>query len=161
MIADKILLVDSAYKPLGLITWQDCYKKLATNKIHFLVKPDIVQLVHRIVSFNIKVSYSKQNIILRDRRICQYCGKKCEKSNATVDHIVPESRGGETSFLNCVLACKACNSKKQDKTAKEAKMKLLKIPTEPTFFSLLTERMPSATLKRFYTWLNTTCEIKK
>lgn len=153
-----ILLVDRAYQPLGLITWQDCYKKIAINKARFLVEPDIVQLIHRVVTFNFKVSYSKKNIILRDKQICQYCGKVCEKSESTVDHILPDSRGGKTSFLNCVLACKKCNSKKEDKTPQEANMKLLRIPVEPSFVSLLLARVSSKILEKFYAHINNACK---
>lgn len=160
MFPDKILMVDKAYKPLGLITWQDCYKKLAVNKVRFLVEPDIVQLMHRIVSFDIQISYSKKNIALRDKNICQYCGIKCGHNNASIDHVIPESRGGETSFLNCVLACIGCNTKKRDKTPHEAGMKLLRAPFKPNFLSLLMEKMSSDTLTKFYAWANTACESK-
>lgn len=159
MVPDKMLLVDKVFKPLGLISWKDAYKKMATDKAFFILEPDVLQLKHRIVPFDIKVRYSKENIILRDNGTCQYCGKKCQGNNATIDHVFPESRGGETSFLNCVLACEQCNSNKRNKTPEEAGMKLLRQPTKLTFFSLLHLDLGQNILDKFHDWMRSACEV--
>jgi 5-methylcytosine-specific restriction endonuclease McrA len=56
------------------------------------------------------------------------------KNSATIDHVQPRSRGGKTSWKNCVASCKFCNRKKANKTPHEANMPLLTIPAEPSPF---------------------------
>lgn len=77
------------------------------------------------------VKLSKRNIFLRDHYTCQYCGKSYIQSKLTIDHVVPRSRGGTTTWKNVVTACNFCNVKKGDKLLTEAGMKLLKEPTTP------------------------------
>lgn len=78
-----------------------------------------------------QAKYSRKNILARDKMICQYCAIKCTTKTATLDHIVPKSRGGENSWTNIVTCCKKCNNKKDNKTPAEARMKLLSVPTKP------------------------------
>lgn len=68
---------------------------------------------------------------LRDGGICQYSGKPLNFSEASIDHIMPQSRGGETSWENCVLCERLLNSQKGDKTPAEAGLKLRTTPLEP------------------------------
>jgi len=63
---------------------------------------------------------SRNAILKRDRYRCAYCGQ----TGTTMDHIVPKSRGGHTTWTNCVAACQACNVKKANKTPQEAGMRL-------------------------------------
>lgn len=69
------------------------------------------------------IAFSKKNILRRDNYKCQYCGEN--QKILTVDHILPKSRGGKTSWTNVVTACKPCNLSKGSQTAVEAGMKLL------------------------------------
>lgn len=74
---------------------------------------------------------SKDAIYNRDNGICQYSGKKVDRHSATVDHIVPRSKGGADSWTNLVLCSKDINSKKGNKTNSEAGLTLLKAPVAP------------------------------
>lgn len=74
---------------------------------------------------------SKDAIYNRDNGICQYSGKKVDRHSATVDHIVPRSKGGADSWTNLVLCSKDINSKKGNKTNSEAGLTLLKAPIAP------------------------------
>ena len=56
----------------------------------------------------------------RDRRRCAYCGGP----GATINHIQPASRGGESTWLNTITACVACNGAKGGRTPSEAGMPL-------------------------------------
>ena len=78
-----------------------------------------------------KVTFSRKNLLKRDRRLCQYCGCKVSTSSFTIDHIQPRSRGGATSWMNCVIACVDCNLLKDNRTPEEAGMKLLNQPATP------------------------------
>ena len=67
---------------------------------------------------------SRKNIMLRDRYTCQYCDKVFPASQLTMDHIMPQSRGGKDTWANLVCACQFCNRKKADRTPEEAGMML-------------------------------------
>lgn len=83
------------------------------------------------------VGFSFRAVHERDHWTCAYCGRSVSKAPATqallatVDHIVPVSRGGESSWLNLVSACRACNGRKSDRTPAEAGMALRFEPFDP------------------------------
>ncbi|MFQ5521267.1 MAG: HNH endonuclease, partial [Candidatus Methylomirabilia bacterium] len=78
-----------------------------------------------------RVAFNKKNILRRDSHACQYCGRRGER--LTVDHIVPRSRGGETTWTNVVAACLRCNLQKGNRTLREARMALIREPSYPRF----------------------------
>ena len=80
-----------------------------------------------------RVVFNRPNLARRDDYTCQYCGVSLGERKLTVEHILPRSRGGPTSWENCVAACGDCNSKKADSLPAEAGMKLKKRPHEPTW----------------------------
>ncbi len=67
----------------------------------------------------------------RDAGICQYSGRKLDRHDGNIDHVVPRSRGGKTSWDNCVLAHRAINSRKADRLPHEAGLRLRKRPSAP------------------------------
>lgn len=77
------------------------------------------------------IKFTQKNLWERDNYTCQYTGKKINKFNGNIDHVVPRSKGGKTSWENCVLAHKEINAKKANNTPEEAGLKLLKKPNEP------------------------------
>lgn len=78
-----------------------------------------------------RVHFSRRTLFKRDNHECQYCGKKPRNDDLTIDHILPRSQGGTTTWENCVLACYACNAHKADRTPKQANMKLMREPSKP------------------------------
>ncbi len=77
------------------------------------------------------IKLSKKNVFLRDHYTCQYCGKSYAQNKLTIDHVIPRSRGGTTTWENVVTACHYCNIKKGDRHLMEANMQLLKKPSKP------------------------------
>jgi 5-methylcytosine-specific restriction endonuclease McrA len=75
--------------------------------------------------------FSLRNVWERDGGVCQYTGRRLKPSEGNIDHIVPRSRGGATSWENCVLAHREVNSRKADRTPEEAGLKLLRAPSVP------------------------------
>lgn len=74
---------------------------------------------------------SARNIRERDGNRCQYTGKVLGPEEGNIDHVMPRSRGGATSWKNCVLASKQVNSKKADRTPDEAGLSLVRKPAAP------------------------------
>jgi 5-methylcytosine-specific restriction endonuclease McrA len=83
-----------------------------------------------------RVRFSRFNIYARDDDTCQYCGRRCRRSELNLDHIVPRSRGGTTNWENVVCSCVPCNLKKGGRTPEEAGMRLLHPPTRPRWTPL-------------------------
>lgn len=95
------------------------------------MKPKIVRMLYQISDIASRhIKYNRQRVFLRDKYTCQYCGAK--PSKLTIDHVMPESRGGKTTYENCVTACFECNCFKDDRTPEEAGMKLRRKPFHPS-----------------------------
>jgi 5-methylcytosine-specific restriction endonuclease McrA len=78
-----------------------------------------------------RVHFSRRTIYRRDNNQCNYCGARPGTSELSIDHIMPRSRGGLTTWENCCLACTKCNRKKGNKTPEEAGMALIRKPFKP------------------------------
>jgi 5-methylcytosine-specific restriction endonuclease McrA len=78
-----------------------------------------------------KISLNNKALFARDRNMCAYCGQMHEGLKLSRDHIIPISRGGQNKWMNCVTACKRCNTLKNDRTLDEAGMELLYLPYIP------------------------------
>ena len=76
-------------------------------------------------------------LFARDRYTCQYCGKTLNSGELTLDHVIPRSRSGETTWENLVACCHPCNNKKGNRTPEETGMRLAR---QPKPFSLHTSR---------------------
>ena len=78
---------------------------------------------------------SRKNILLRDRNTCQFCGRVFPAAELTLDHVVPRSRGGRSSWENLVACCYQCNNRKGDRTPEEAGIKLVRRPRPFTLYT--------------------------
>ncbi len=81
--------------------------------------------------------FNRRNVFARDGNQCQYCGRHFPTSELSLDHVVPRSRGGMTSWENIVCACVACNVRKGGRTPLEARMQLVRQPVKPKRSPLL------------------------
>ena len=98
--------------------------------------PSIIRLLVIVrMSQRMNIQLTKQNILKRDRKTCQYCGRT--EGHMTVDHVIPRSLGGTESWENLVCACSSCNNIKGDRTPNEAGMSLVRRPHKPSLFSFL------------------------
>ena len=77
------------------------------------------------------VTFCRRNLFKRDHYACQYCGIQPGSDELTVDHVLPRSQGGVSSWENCVLACVSCNKRKADRTPEQAGMHLRHYPVRP------------------------------
>ena len=108
----------------------DDVKTISTPGFNLAV-PEVIMLTrfHRFPPRQVK--FSRRNIYQRDNHTCQYCGMTPPKDEITIDHVIPRSRGGKTTWENIVLACVKCNTKKGSKSPGEAGLRLLTVPRRP------------------------------
>jgi 5-methylcytosine-specific restriction endonuclease McrA len=93
--------------------------------------PEVIVLKHYGARPPAKVGFNRQNLFKRDEHSCQYCGVELPGSKLQVEHVLPRSKGGPTTWTNCVAACDSCNSRKANQTPRQAGMKLRKKPAAP------------------------------
>lgn len=136
LFTDKARVVDEDYATYDFESWTDLgklfdskeYIKTARLKIPV---PEVLLLGTGSQPSYRRVTFSRKNLLKRDRRTCQYCGCKVSTSDFTIDHIQPRSRSGPLSWTNCVIACVKCNLRKDNRTPAEAGMTLLSEPKIP------------------------------
>lgn len=85
--------------------------------------------------------FNRRNLFARDNHSCQYCGRALPLSQLSIDHVVPRSRGGPTTWENVVCSCLNCNTSKGGRTPQEARMPLLSEPRRPTQNPLLAVKL--------------------
>jgi 5-methylcytosine-specific restriction endonuclease McrA len=112
------------------IVWKS--KKEEGKKQTIFKAPAVVRLRHATKAGPMRVKFSRTNVYSRDNRECQYCGEPCSLKDLTLDHVVPKSMGGRTTWNNIVSCCRDCNTKKADRTPKQAEMKLINKPSYPS-----------------------------
>lgn len=101
-------------------------------RLHLRV-PEVIMLSQYDRLPSAAVSFSRRNVYKRDHWTCQYCGSQPGGEELTIDHVLPRSQGGQSTWDNCVLACVACNKRKADRTPEQAGMKLRKPPVRPNW----------------------------
>jgi 5-methylcytosine-specific restriction endonuclease McrA len=111
------------------------YENPIMTTVGNFIRPLIIRLL-KYIKFRRKrdIKISRARIYQRDKYVCVYCGGN---KKLTIDHVIPKSRGGENSWENMVTCCFDCNSRKGNKTPKEANMTLRVKPYEPSVFSEL------------------------
>ena len=111
--------------------------------------PEVIHLVAYNKIPKCRIPFSRRNLYKRDKNTCQYCGGKPGTEELSIDHIIPRSKGGKSTWTNCVLACVPCNAKKSNRTPEQAGMKLLKKPKEPHWSITTAIGMKLTSLKHF------------
>ncbi len=156
-----VLLLNTTYEPLTIISAKRAFKLLFSKKAHpieytnffaYTVRskikiPSVIQIAYFIKKPYTKPKFSKKAVFIRDNYQCQYCGTFTTKP--TIDHVLPRSKGGKTTWQNVVTACPSCNNKKSNKTLKEANLKLIREPKEPNYIVYTTF---THGVKRMETW---------
>lgn len=97
--------------------------------------------------------FSRRNIFARDNHCCMYCGSRFPLSELSLDHVMPRSRGGPTSWENVVSSCVRCNVRKGGRTPQEARMKLVNEPVRPKRSPLLGVKLSNPKYSSWKPWL--------
>ena len=101
-----------------------------------------------------RVRFSRLNIYARDNDTCQYCGKNLPRSDLNLDHVMPRSQGGKTTWENVVCSCVPCNLKKGGRTPEQADMRLLKKPVRPRWTPLFRGATRKVTYREWLPFLH-------
>lgn len=145
----KVLVLNGDYTAITLCSVQKAFVLLYLDKAELIAnkegaflrtvsrafpKPSIIKL-QRYVRVPYKgIALSRHNIMKRDHFECQYCGST---KNLTLDHVLPRSRGGDSSWGNLLTACARCNHAKGHRTPEEAGLIVRQKPRKPTLSSFL------------------------
>jgi 5-methylcytosine-specific restriction endonuclease McrA len=116
--------------------------------------PDVILLTRYGDIPEKKLVFTRANIFRRDRHTCQYCGAQPGMEQLTIDHVIPKSRGGQTTWTNCSLACWDCNSRKANRTPEEAGMVLRSKPIKPDWSPRLVMQRVRNTPKNWKRFVN-------
>jgi len=99
------------------------------------------------------VRFNRKNLFARDQHTCQYCGRNEPSHKLSLDHVIPRSHGGPTTWENIVCCCLRCNSRKGGRTPKQARMKLLTQPAKPRVSPLLIQSINDPRYESWKTFL--------
>lgn len=139
--------VDEEYQLFDFASWSDLAAVVGHETIGLVDRKIRVPRVILLTAYNRMPSrdirFSRINILIRDNYTCQYCHKQFSKSSLNLDHVIPRSKGGLSTWENVVASCLRCNCRKGGQTPREAGMRLMKPPKKPShypFSTLLTRR---------------------
>jgi 5-methylcytosine-specific restriction endonuclease McrA len=167
-MSDTLLLNSDAqpvsFLPLSTLTWQDAIKYMVLDKARVLAWHDgwivhsaswetpvpSVMMLTEYMKPKSTIRYSKSNVFLRDNYTCAYCGDRLEKRECTLDHILPTSHGGKTTFENTVCSCGPCNANKGNNKKIVPKFK----PHKPDFWELVNKRKKMEFQVKHSVWLD-------
>jgi len=141
----RTLVLNKSYYPIKFVGWKQAFRLLCKSRAivvesyeeiiktpnDFYFVPAVIKLTRFDGLPKAKVSYSKRAILERDDFSCQYCGCRLSYTTLTIDHVLPRSHGGLTTFENTVAACFKCNNRKGSKLNQQAGLTLRKKPKRP------------------------------
>jgi 5-methylcytosine-specific restriction endonuclease McrA len=155
-----VLVLNATFEPINVCTVRRAVVLLLKEKAEVIEhgewdlrsasqsmqRPVVIRLVTyvRIPRDTHRRKITRRAVFARDGWTCQYCGAR---SNLTVDHVIPKSKGGPSSWENIVASCAPCNRRKGDALPRQAGMQLLKQPRQPhatVFIHVSSPTIPSA-----------------
>ena len=142
----EVLVLNSTYEAMNVTSFQRAVKLIFAGKAEILHNrdriiasttfqmrlPSIIRMLYYIRRPMQKVALTKKNVLIRDDYTCQYCGLHGERL-MTVDHILPKSKGGPSTWENLCCACMRCNNRKNNRTPEDANMHLKRKPRQPKY----------------------------
>ena len=146
---NAVLVLNQDFSPISVCSVQRAFLLVFLNKAELLSDKENLKLrsvnqefpfpsVIRILNYA-HIPYkgvvlTRHNIFKRDAFLCQYCG---DSKDLTLDHLIPRSKGGKSTWTNLVTACKTCNARKGDFHPEEVGLKLVRKPIRPTYVMFL------------------------
>ncbi|MGE5691324.1 MAG: HNH endonuclease [Pseudomonadota bacterium] len=155
----QVLVLNASYEPLNVTTVRRAHVLVFKGKAEVVEEldrplhaasdtfpwPHVIRLVTYVrVPRSVQRKISRRALFARDGWRCVYCGTRAGR--LTLDHVVPRSRGGESSWENVVTSCAACNHKKGNRLLEETQMSLSVVPRAPApvlFIQIAAPRIPA------------------
>jgi 5-methylcytosine-specific restriction endonuclease McrA len=129
--------VDSQYETFDYESWRQVGIERNDETVGLVDRVIKVPRVILLIAYDRvpkrRIRFSRYNIFARDKNTCQYCGSKFPRSELNLDHVIPRSQGGTSTWENVVCSCHRCNRKKGGKTPDQARMKLIAHPRKPAW----------------------------
>ena len=147
MASHMCLVLNKSYVPVETISWQNAFTKIFNGRAYAIeyyddeivhtpndeyLKPAVIVCTEYNGQLKKIPIYSKRLVCQRDEWTCAYCGDIVSSETCSIDHVLPRSKGGRSTYENTVCACKPCNYKKADRTPSQARMRLRIKPAKPT-----------------------------
>jgi 5-methylcytosine-specific restriction endonuclease McrA len=155
-----VLVLNATFEPINVCTVRRAVVLLLKEKAELLEhadwqlhsasstidRPMVIRLVTyvRIPRDTHRRKITRRAVFARDDWTCQYCGAR---SNLTVDHVVPRSKGGASTWENIVASCAPCNRRKGNTLLRQAGMHLRREPRAPSpnvFIQVASPTIPAA-----------------
>ncbi len=157
----SVLKLDSSFKPIEIISWEEAFLLTWLNKawaveysdkwVHSARRtfqvPSVIVLFRYIEEKFFTLPCTRKNIMIRDENQCKYCQNDYRDSELTIDHVIPRSKGGKTIWTNVVIACKPCNQQKSDLLLSQTPFSLPRLPRKPSYRSIIKKRIKSSNVK--------------
>jgi len=159
-LAEVVSLEDGQFLTYDFATWREVSEYRAKNFreadddwIRTVSSEIQVPRVIRLLGYEKlpkqTVKFNRRNIFARDNNQCQFCGRKYPTSELSLDHVVPRSQGGQSTWENVVCACVSCNVRKGGRTPKQAHMGLIRKPEKPKRSPILNLKL---THRKYQSW---------
>ena len=146
--------VDQQYRTFDYESWSALSATVHDETIGLIGRAIRVPRVILLVSYDRvprrQVRFSRFNVFARDKNTCQYCGRRFSRNELNLDHVLPRSQGGLSTWTNIVCSCLRCNRVKGGRRPEEAGMRLIKKPLQPEWTPFTLETF---TFKRYQEWL--------
>src|SRR4249919_3428719 len=156
----RVLVLNATYEPINVCTVRRAVVLLLKERAEMveraelelhsasctIARPVVIRLVTyvRIPRDTHRRKITRRAVFARDDWTCQYCGSR---SNLTVDHVVPRSKGGVSTWDNIVASCAPCNRRKGDGLLRQVGMSLRRKPRRPSphiFIHVASPTIPAA-----------------
>lgn len=136
-----------AVAPLSTLNWKEAIKLMYLDQVDVIefyedwcvhspsvtLRVPSVMVSRSYVKTSRSVKFNKTNLCIRDEHTCQYCLKKLESKQLTMEHVLPKSKGGKTNWENLSMACSPCNTLKGNRTD----IRPIKPPYKPTYGEIM------------------------
>ncbi len=156
----RVLVLNATYEPINVCTVRRAAILMLKQKAEMidrssgelrsehciLPRPVVIRLrvYANVPRDSSKRKITRRAVFARDGWACQYCGKS---SALTVDHVIPRSKGGSSSWENIVASCAPCNRRKADRLPAQVNMHPRRPPRIPgpyVFITVAAQRIPAA-----------------
>ena len=146
--------VDQQYRTFDFESWSALSASLNDDTVSLIDRVIRVPRVVLLVGYDRvpkrQVRFSRFNVFARDNNTCQYCGKRFSRNELNLDHVIPRSQNGLSTWENVVCSCQDCNRLKGGRTPEQAGMRLIRKPVRPEWTPFMLETF---SFRRYREWL--------